>query len=57
MGGARGADLKRLAIQKGLSVQESGTDVTLTIMASTPEDALEKLGIVAAFLSQKGRVP
>lgn len=55
--GAGGGDLKRLASEKGLAVEEKGGDLTLTIKASTPEEALAELSVLTGLLAHKGQVP
>jgi len=52
--GAGNGDLKRLAAEKGLTVEERGGDLTLLIKAATPEEALAKLGLLTGLLAQKG---
>ena len=49
--GARGGDLKRLAEEKGLTVQEEGGNVSLVITSGTPEDALAQLDLLRRLLA------
>jgi hypothetical protein len=50
---AGGGELKRLAAEKGLVVQEQGGKVSLMIVARTPEDALAQLALLKGLLASK----
>ena len=39
---------------KGLTVEDEGGAVSIVISAATPEDALERLGLLSGVLSAKG---
>ena len=49
--GAGGAELKRLAAEKGFAVEEDGDEVSLVIMSKTPEDALARLAVIRGILA------
>jgi hypothetical protein len=51
--GAGGAELKRLAAEKGMAARDEGGKVSLTIAAKTPEEALAQLALLKAILSSK----
>jgi hypothetical protein len=50
---ALGGGLKRLAAEKGLTVQEEGGNVSLVITSETPEDALAQLDSLRGILTPK----
>jgi hypothetical protein len=51
--GAGSGSLKRLAAEVGIALEEDGDQVSLVISASTPEDALAKLGILSRLLASR----
>ena len=51
--GARPGELRRLAAEKGLTVQEEGGNVSLVITSETPEDALAQLDFLRGLIAPK----
>ena len=51
--GAAGGGLRRIAAEKGLTVQEEGGDVSLVITSETPEDALAQLDLLRGLVASK----
>ena len=43
----------RLAAEKGLAVKEKGGDLTVTIAATSPEEALAQLSVLSELLAKK----
>ena len=52
--GAGRSELERLAAEKGLAAEEKGGDLTISLAAASPEEALAQLRLLADVLSQKG---
>jgi len=51
--GAGPALMERLAAEKRLAVEEKGGDLTVAIMAASPEEALAQLRLLSGLLAQK----
>ena len=51
--GPSGKQVARLAVSKGLSVEEDGGSISIVISTATPEEALEKLGVVSGILAAR----
>ena len=51
--GAGGAELKRLAAGKGITVEEDGGHVSLVITSTTPEDAMAQLALIRGILASR----
>jgi hypothetical protein len=51
--GPAAGGLKRLAAERGLTVQEEGGKVSLVITSETPEDALAQLDSLRGILTPK----
>jgi hypothetical protein len=51
--GAGGALKERLAAEKGLYVEEKGPDLTVAIVAASPEEALAQLRLLSGILARK----
>jgi len=51
--GAGRALIERLAAEKRLAVEEKGGNVTVAIMAASPEEALAQLRLLSGLLAQK----
>jgi len=45
--------MERLAAEKRLAVEEKGGDLTVAIMAASPEEALAQLRLLSGLLAQK----
>ncbi|HVC27308.1 MAG TPA: hypothetical protein VND40_04030 [Nitrososphaerales archaeon] len=52
--GAAGRELERLAVEKGMAVREKGDDLSVTLTAASPEDALAQLRLLTGLLARKG---
>jgi hypothetical protein len=51
--GDRGAELERLASQRGLKMEAKGDEISMVISVATPEEALAQLGVLSGLLAQK----
>ncbi len=53
VGAARG-ELKRLAAEKGIPIEEKGGDLSVAFTAASPEEALAQLELLTSVLARKG---